>query len=180
MKNRVLQFIAAMLLFATIDAKSQSVKELFSNSGVWADYAGPLSAVTYPDFKGRLVNINWSDIEVKPDVWDWKEFDDDINQRVADNMPVIFMVYTRTAAPQWLYSNGVPKVDETNESGVVTGYSPYYLDEDYNFYFKRMITKVREHVQTLPPSVRNNIIGVQPCFASTGDQLAYKGTVAKQ
>src|SRR4249919_3900964 len=104
MKNRVLQFIAALFLFASIDAKSQSVKENFANSGVWGDYGTPVSAAAYPEFKGRLVNINWSDIELQPNVWDWTEFDNDLTRRVADSMPVIFMVYTRMNAPQWLFS----------------------------------------------------------------------------
>src|SRR5262245_52450425 len=125
MKNHVLRLIAALLLIVSFDAKSQSVKELFANSGVWADYGTPLSAAAYPEFKGRLTFTSWGNIEVAPNVWDWKRFDEVLTGAVADNMPIIFMVYTKMAAPQWLYTNGVPKVDETNASGVVTGYSPY-------------------------------------------------------
>lgn len=180
MKNPACYYIAVMFLLLSSPATSQSVNDIFSNSGIWSDYGKPLSASTYPEFKGRLVNVSWSDIETSPNVWNWTIFDEDISSHVADSMPVIFMVYTRMDAPQWLFSNGVPKVNETNESGLVVGYSPYYLDPDYNFYFKRMITKVREHVETFESSVRTNIIGVQACFGSTGDQISYKGNVAKQ
>lgn len=182
MKNYVRQFFVLLFLVAAGSAKSQSqsVKDIFSNSGIWEDYGIPVSAKQYPEFKGRLVNINWSDIELAPNSWSWTAFDDDITKRVTDSMPVIFMVYTRMNAPQWIFSNGVPKVNETNASGASIGYSPYYLDPDYNFYFKRMITQVRQHVQTLQPSIRNRVIGVQACFGSTGDQIAYKGNVAKQ
>jgi hypothetical protein len=180
MINQIRQLLAvAFLLFANV-ANSQSAKDIFSNSGIWEDYGFPVNAETYPEFKGRLVNINWSDIEVSPGVWDWSAFDNDINDHTSDGMPVIFMVYTGSSAPNWLYSNGVPKVNQTNSSGVSVGYCPYYLDADYNFYFKRMVTTVRQHVEAMDASIRNKIIGVQACFGSTGDQIAYKGDVAKQ
>jgi hypothetical protein len=168
------------LLLSATTAKAQSIQEVFSNAGIWQDYGIPVSAKEHPEFNGRLVNYSWKDIETSPDVWDWTGFDNDLKDHSADNMPVIFMIYTRMNAPDWLFLNGVPKVNELNSSGELTGYSPYYLDAEYNFYFKRMITKVREHIQSLEPSLRNQIIGVQPCFGSTGDQIAYKGTVAKQ
>ncbi|MEP6465854.1 MAG: T9SS type A sorting domain-containing protein [Parafilimonas sp.] len=180
MINHIRQLLAVALLFFAYSANSQSAKEVFANSGVWEDYGIPVNADTYPEFKGRLVNINWADIEVSPGIWDWTAFDNDINDHIADAMPVIFMVYTGSNAPGWLYSIGVPKVNQTNSSGVSVGYCPYYLNADYNFYFKRMITTVRQHVASMDTSVRNKIIGVQACFGSTGDQIAYKGDVANQ
>ena len=120
------------------------------------------------------MNINWSDFEIAPDVWNWSVFDKDITDHIADSMPIIFMVYTRTSAPDWIFSNGVPKVVETNDLGAVTGYSPYYLDSDYNVYFKRMITKVRQHVKAYAPSIRSQIVGVQGCYGSTGDYIFIK------
>lgn len=139
-----------------------------------------MSPKNYPVIKGRLVNINWSDFEIAPDVWNWSVFDKDITDHIADSMPIIFMVYTRTSAPDWIFSNGVPKVVETNDLGAVTGYSPYYLDSDYNVYFKRMITKVRQHVKAYAPSIRSQIVGVQGCYGSTGDYISYKGNVPAQ
>src|SRR5262245_44538351 len=92
--------ILVMFFFAAFSSRSQSVKELFANSGIWADYGIPVSAVNFPEFKGRLVNVNWSDIELQPNVWDWTVFDDDLVKRTTDSMPVIFMVYTRMNAPE--------------------------------------------------------------------------------
>src|ERR1700753_652803 len=127
MSNRISQLIAVLCLFISVAVKAQSVQEEFSNSGIWQDYGIPVSAKAYPEFDGRLVNCNWSDIEVAPNVWDWTIFDQDIEDHIADSMPVIFMVYTRMGAPDWIFSNGVPKVNETNDQGVSIGYSPYYL-----------------------------------------------------
>lgn len=90
------------------------------------------------------------------------------------------MVYTGMDAPEWIYSNGVPKVMETASDGRSDTYSPYYLDPEYNTYFKRMITKVRQHIESLSLDVRSKIIGIQACFGSTGDQIDYKGEVAPE
>jgi hypothetical protein len=130
--------------------------------------------------RGRLCNYNWKDLEVAPNEWNWKEFDSDLTAHTQDGLPVIFMVYTKEDAPDWLYSNGVSKVIERNNNGDVTGYSPYYADPDYKHFFKRMIQQVHQHVETLPASVRNRIIGVQGCFGSTGDYISYKGEVDAQ
>ena len=180
MSNLIRQITTVALLLVANLANSQSAKDIFSNSGVWEDYGVPVKANTNPEFKGRLVNIAWADIEVSPNIWDWTVFDNDINDHIADGMPVIFMVYTGSNAPNWLYSNGVPKVNQMNSSGGSVGYCPYYMDAEYNVYFKRMITTVRQHVESMDPSMRSKIIGVQACFGSTGDQIAYKGDVASQ
>ncbi|MBS1745838.1 MAG: T9SS type A sorting domain-containing protein [Bacteroidetes bacterium] len=181
MSNRIRQIIALSCLFATSTVYAQPAQEVFSNSAIWQDYGIPVNANTYPKFKGRLVNCNWSDIETAPNVWDWTVFDQDIKDHIADSMPVIFMVYTRMAAPNWLFTTGgVPKVTETSDNGNPVGYSPYYLDSNYNFYFKRMISQVRQHLNTLDAYTRSKIIGVQACFGSTGDQIAYKGNVPKK
>src|SRR5947209_20135678 len=124
MKSRFIrQFIALTLLFAVISANGQSVKTIFGNSGIWGDYSSPpVLKSTCPQLKGRLVNVDWADIETAPGVWNWGAFDNDINQHTSDNLPIIFMVYTDQSAPGWLYSNGVPKVTVTDNNGNVSGY----------------------------------------------------------
>src|SRR6478735_5170749 len=180
MSNHHIQglFIALTICFIAVHpANSQTAKQMFSNSGIWQDYGMPLSNKNFPKIRGRLVNVNWSEIETAPNTWDWTIFDSDINQHVIDSLPIILLVYTGMNAPDWIFSNGVPKVIETDSAGNTNTYSPYYLDEDYNVYFKRMITNVRQHIQTLPSSVKTKIIGIQGCYGSTGDQIAYKGAV---
>jgi hypothetical protein len=146
--------------------------------GIWQAFGNPFPASQYPEVRGRLCNFRWKDLETSPGVWYWKDFDNDLTSRTQDGLPVIFMVYTKEDAPDWLYSNGVPKVTETDNKGNVTGYSPYYADPDYKSYFKKMISKVHQHIESLPASVRNGIVGVQGCFGSTGDYISYKGNVA--
>src|SRR4051794_29214415 len=145
--------------------------------GIWQAFGNPFSVSQYPEVRGRLCNFYWKDLETSPGVWYWKDFDNALTSRTQDGLPVIFMVYTKQNAPDWLYSHGVPKVTETDSKGNTIGYSPYYADPDYKSYFKKMITKVHQHIETLPASVRNNIVGVQGCFGSTGDYISYKGNV---
>ena len=171
--------IVFLFLISFAAVKGQTTK-VSSNDGIWQDYGAPVSAKTYHVFHGRLVNVNWSDIETSPNNWNWTIFDSDVNQHIADNMPVIILVYTGPNAPNWLYSNGIPQVNATDSSGNVIAYSPYYLDSNYNNYFKRMITNVSQHIQSYTSSTRNLIIGIQGCYGSTGDPIAYKGAVPPQ
>jgi len=145
------------------------------NFGVWQTYGDPLSITQYPEIKGRLCNVNWKDLEVANNVWIWDSLDNDLADRIKDSLPVIFLIYTEEGAPDWLYSVGVPKVAQ-NDNGNIT-YTPYYASNRYKNFFKRMITTVRQHVDSLPYNIRKWIIGVQGCFGSTGDYIGYKGTV---
>lgn len=148
------------------------------NYGVWQTFGDPIDISKYPEVKGRLCNFNWKDIEIADNVWVWDSFDTDLAERVKDSLPLIFMVYTEEGAPEWLYDQGVPKVAQRD--GKTVTYAPYYANKKYKNYFKRMITTVRQHVETLPYPVRKWIIGVQGCFASTGDYMGYKGAVDPQ
>lgn len=166
---RVLSAIALVLCGILVNAQNL-------NFGLWEYFGGPSSPKTYA-INGRLTNFLWKDIEPSNGKFEWSAFDQKLSDRTSDGLPAIFLVFTKEDAPDWLYQNGVPKVIEKDSDGRVSGHSPYYANENYKYFFKRMITKVREHVETLPSSVRNNIVGVQACFGSTGDYISYKGTV---
>ena len=179
MKNLYANVVATLLGLCCMNANAQ-VDTIDYNAGIW-QYAGTtLSKTDHPIINGRLSNLRWADIEPSPNVWNWEELDSDFNSRAADSLPFIFMIYTKEDAPDWIFSNGVPKVIETDNLGNVTGYSPYYADADYKTYFKRMITAVSQHVKTLPANVRKQIIAVQGCYGSTGDYISYKGNVPSQ
>ncbi len=171
MSNHKRHCIALLYLFAFFVTKGQTTNQISPNDGIWEDYGPTVSAKTYPEFHGRLVNVNWSDIETSPNYWDWSVFDSDVAQHITDSMPVIILVYTGPNAPDWIYNNGVPKVNATDSSGNVIAYSPYYLDSNYNYYFKRMISVVSQHIQNYSSSTRNLIIGIQGCYGSNSEML---------
>lgn len=172
---KVVNRITAICIFLCLHmwTYAQSVQEF----GLWQTTGPHVSANDYPQVRGRLMNFKWKDIEPKNNKWDWKKFDSDLKTGTSDKVPVIFMVYTKEDAPEWLYQNGVDKVIEKDNNGKITGHSPFYADPDYKRFFKRMIEKVSEHVQKMEPDVRRYIIGVQACFGSTGDYISYKGNV---
>ena len=160
-----------------VDASSQTVPSV--NFGIW-QATQETTKNDYGRLSGRLTDLHWKDIEVLPNVWVWKHFDSIMTVFAKDKIPFNFLVYTKEDAPDWLYTNGVPKVTEKDDLGIVLGYAPYYVDDDYKFYFKRMVTTVRQHLETLPDSVRKQIVGVEACMGSTGDFIGYKGTVPSQ
>lgn len=172
-------FIVGVSIALTFSAKAQlSTKEV--GPGIWQTFGDALNKSQFPVLSGRLCNFYWRDIEPSNNVWDWSGFDKDLQDRTKDGLPLIFMVYTKEDAPDWIYNAGVPKVTETDSKGKTVGYSPYYADAEYKSFFRRMIQKVHSHIETLAPAVRNGIIGVQACFGSTGDYIGYKGNVASQ
>ena len=174
MKIHLLNFFIGICAICALNANAQNL----INPGIWQAFTNPLSSTQYPEIRGRLCNFYWRDLQSAPNTWNWNAFDNDLASRTKDGLPVIFMVYiqgTQGDAPDWLYNNGVPKVIIKNNSGTVTGSSPYYADPTYKSYFKKMIAAVHQHVETLPASVRSKIIGVQGCFGSTGDFISYGG-----
>ena len=172
MKNLYMTALAGLCSLFYLGAKAQTDTTHYKY-GVWQSFGDPLSTNQYPQVQGRLSNFRWADIQPTKDSWDWSEFDDDLTSKAKDGLPIIFLVYTKEDAPDWIYSNGVSKVTVTDDKGNVTGYSPYYEDPEYKTYFKNMIAKVHEHIESLPTNVREAIIGVQPCFGSTGDYISY-------
>lgn len=180
MKTRLVKFAMAIFCLGCSDVQAQIDLNNQKTYGVWQYFGEPLSKKTVPEINGRLCNFSWKDIEPSPGTWVWDAFDAGLASRAKDSLPIIFMLFTKEMAPDWLYSNGVPKVVEKDKSGNTTGFSPYYADPEYKFYFKRMITAVRQHIETLPSNTRKYIIGVQACFGSTGDYISYKGQVDQQ
>jgi hypothetical protein len=171
--------IAGITIILSIPVQAQLATKQVS-PGIWQTFGDPLNQSQYEYLNGRLCNFLWKDLEPNNNAWDWTTFDNDLTSRTKDGLPVIFMVYTKEDAPDWIYNNGVPKVTITDNKGSVIGHSPYYADNDYKSFFKRMIQKVHAHIETLPSSVRSKIIAVQGCFGSTGDYISYDGNVPAQ
>lgn len=180
MKNlRLLLMLGALVMYAS-KVNAQSTDTTNYNYGVWQAWAKPLSKSLYPEIKGRLCNFKWKDLETAPGIFNWALLESEMALNVEGDLPVIFCVYTKEDAPDWLFENGVPKVLERDSAGVVTGYAPYYQDSLYKYFFKRMIDSVQNRVELLPTYIREKIIAVQTAFGSTGDYISYKGIVEPQ
>ena len=81
--------------------------------------------------------------------------------------------------PRWLFENGVPLVEMTetiNPLGEHTRRdSPYFFDEDYKFYYYRMIDSLGNYLLNLPENLRKRILFIQSAEGATGDEGPYKG-----
>ncbi|MEP7319769.1 MAG: T9SS type A sorting domain-containing protein [Panacibacter sp.] len=177
MKTKLHGFIIGLFAICVFNAKAQTTNITY---GTWQAFAIALKKSTYPEINGRLFKMSWKDIETAPNVWNWSKFDADLNSRIEGSLPVILEVFTKEDAPDWIFTNGVPKVIEKDSRGVQTGYAPYYKDPEYKTFFKRMIGAVHQHIETLPSATRSKIVAVAGCFGSTGDYISYKGEVSAQ
>src|SRR5215831_15800068 len=128
--------LSTLLSLIFLQTSAQGVDTSDDNSGIWQYLGQGLSKDDHPEVEGRLSNFRWADLEPQPNVWDWHELDSELTAKAADSLPIIFMVYTKEDAPDWLWTNGVPKVIETDDAGNVTGYAPYYADPEYKSYFE--------------------------------------------
>ncbi len=180
MKNLIIAGLLAMLCMP--QTGTAQINPLVPyNFGIWETFTTFNNKALSPELRGRLCNVKWKEIEISDNVYDWTKLDSVLNKTSLDSLPLIFMVYTKEDAPDWLFTSGnVPKVIERNTTGDSIGYAPYYVDTNYRRYFKEMIVRVKEHVDSLPWSIRQWIIGVQPCFGATGDYISYKGLVDPQ
>lgn len=165
--------------------------------GAWGVYSwfglNHVSRETTPHIKGTPLILRWSDLEPQMGIFDFERTIKEPLEKLHDNdFHTYIMVWVAFATskvtekdtswvftPQWIFRNGVPLVEfpETiNPLGVVTKrYFPYYLDEDYKFYFHRMIDSLGHYICTLPDHLRNRILFVQSAEGSTGDGQPYKG-----
>src|SRR6186997_1640572 len=146
MKNRLICLCAIISTILSVPAIAQVTDLSKTNYGIWQSYGDPVSATINPEIRGRLCNFRWADIQPAPDKWVWKQFDSGLAIRATDGLPLIFMIYTEEDAPDWLYSNGVPKVAMKDKSGNTIAYTPYFADQKYNDYFHDMIIKVHQHI----------------------------------
>jgi len=88
------------------------------------------------------------------------------------NTPFQLMIFTKDYVPDWLFTTaGVPKVIEYNSNNDSVGFSPYFADPNYKFYFERMIDSVAIHVKAYPGRVKK-YLSIQACI---GEQLDYIG-----
>jgi len=146
-----------------------------------------------PYVKGAPLTLRWSNLEPENGQFEFdKLIKEELIELEADNYYTTLMVWVAFATsnlnsrdttwaftPDWLFKEGVPLVEfpaTINPLGKNTvRYFPYYLDEDYKYYFHRMIDTLGSYVCSLPPHLKERIIFVQSAEGSTGDGSPYKG-----
>jgi hypothetical protein len=141
------------------------------------DYVGTwgrnstIDATGKPWYKGNWASINWSDLEPRNNTYNWTEFDAAVNSAYTRGIYFMPMIAGGHQAPSWLYTNGVPRYHTQFNGG---SDFPYYLDPEYQTYFKRMLRNVRDHILSYPAEKRNIIVGIQMAVGASGDPHPYK------
>ena len=178
MRRRFVVMALGVLFVVGMGRMAAAVDDRLDACGTWQHYTVPqLSRSQCPPLRGRLIKANWADLESNNDVWDWTSLETPITEAADAGIYAGIMIHTGMAAPEWLYTNGVPKVMTTGKQldGRLPGPYPYYFDPEYKVFFKRMIHKVYERLTSLPRAQRNRVIFVQAAFGTTGDEGPWKG-----
>jgi len=166
-----------ILMFAfSVNAFSQ--KALKSPYGIWA--GGP--GCDMPFVRGFWVACKWAELEPEKGKFNWSILEDQIKQACKEGTSIGLIVDVGPDSPEWLYSNGVPKVfnsDHINSRGVSHllkfPYYPYYFDPNYIKYWFKQIRTTANWIGALPDSLRAGIVFVQTAEGTTGDEGPYKG-----
>jgi hypothetical protein len=185
------QLLLLCLFFSTLffsQSSTQNIPGVFPKEacGVWCWYSWGgtpnawngkiLPNETYSKMRGIPIVIGWNELEPKAGVYNWDLIDDIIKKAAANQKYVFTLLWLNPTEPDWLYENGVPKVEiNTYKSDKNFSYNAYPLDAEYKFYSERIITKLANHLRSLPENLFKYILFHQVVEGSTGDGYCYKG-----
>lgn len=189
MKKNVLLVVCSILFTLSYSQKSETkIPGVFPKEacGVWCWYSWGgtpnkwngkiLPNETYTKMRGIPIVVGWNELEPKPGVINWDLIDDVIKKAAANKKYVFTLIWLNPTEPDWLYENGVPKVEiKTFKTDKNFSYNAYPLDSNYKFYSERIITQVANHLRSLPDSLFKYILFHQVVEGSTGDGYCYKG-----
>ena len=146
-----------------------------SSFGVW-DRGATFDPKEYPFLRGSSFDASWADMEKQPGVFDWSEMDQAVERACRNKLYMYLSLGVGPAAPEWIYTHGVPKVvtDDTRHEGKFPHY-PYYLAPEYKTYFQRLITEFAKHIRSWPQEKQARIAFIQVKTGCTGDECPYKG-----
>jgi len=147
--------------------------------GVYTWGGGRIDRAAYPHIKGFPITLNWANVEPRNGQFAFEEsLGKSLRTAHENDFYVHLMLWVVPNSPQWLYENGVPKVDAPARINpfrreVKPDY-PYYFDEDYKRFFHRLIRAFGDYVRNLPPELQSRVLFVQSAEGSTGDGQPYK------
>ena len=189
MKKNVLLVVCSILFTLSYSQKNETrIPGIFPKDacGVWCWYSWGgtpnkwnekiLPNETYSKMRGIPIVVGWNELEPKEGFVNWDIIDDVIKKAAAHKKYVFTLIWLNPTEPDWLYENGVPKVEiKTFKTDKNFSYNAYPLDSNYKFYSERIITQVANHLRSLPDSLFKYILFHQVVEGSTGDGYCYKG-----
>jgi len=153
-------------------------------SNPWGVFSvGDITHETHPLVKGIGIRLSWKEIEPAKGEFKFAEIlGPQLENAHKNDFNTYLMIGVGPAknyAPAWLFDSEVPVVyvvDDVNPLGQprVDNYFAYYLDEDYIFYYHRLMKEFGKYVLSLPKDLRDRVLFIQSAEGSTGDGQPYK------
>jgi len=149
----------------------------YSTGGAPNKWNGKIEATeTYSNMRGVPIVVGWNELEPQEGVYNWDLIDDIIKKAAANNKYVFTLLWLNPTEPDWLYDNGVPRVEiNTFKTDKNFSYNAYPMDPEYKYYSERIITLMANHLRSLPDNLFKTILFHQVVEGSTGDGFCYKG-----
>src|SRR5262245_12958065 len=145
-----------------------------SYPGIWVYNVPNIVVAGRPWVRGNEATLKWSDIEPVEGNFAWTKLDQAVADADAKGISLMVLVYTGRNAPAWLYAPPL-SLPRYHTDFQMSSDWPFYLNETYKSYFKRMLQAVKERLETgYPTSARNRIVSVQVAVGASGDPHPYK------
>lgn len=146
-----------------------------SSFGVW-DRGASFDPRQYPFLKGLSFNATWAEVETQPGVFTWTGLDEAMEKARRNQVFLYISLGVGPEAPEWIYTQGVPKVvtDDERHLGKWPHY-PYPLAPAYKKFYHRLIAELGKQIRGYPPEKQARIAFIQVKTGCTGDEDAYKG-----
>ena len=144
--------------------------------GVWGDAS--FDPKNHPFLKGVACTLVWEQVENKPGLFDWSALDQAMDTAVGRNQFIFLSINVGPDAPEWIYTQGVPRVETRDQIHDSWPAYPFYTSSAYKSFFQRLITEFGKHIHNYPKAKQERIVFIQVKSGCTGDECAYKGNVS--
>ncbi|MBX7211171.1 MAG: hypothetical protein K1X78_22890 [Verrucomicrobiaceae bacterium] len=147
--------------------------------GVW-DRGSSFDPKDHPFLKGLAFTQRWADVEKQPGAFDWSTLDESMDAAVRRNQFIYLSLGVGPDSPEWIYTQGVPRVeckDQIHDSWPVY---PFYPSAEYKSLLQRLITEFGKHIRSYPKEKQERIAFIQVKTGCTGDECAYKGSAIEK
>eukprot|EP01084_Bolivina_argentea_P305488 527748_1 len=168
---KVLFIFAFLLRFANTWDNNMNRIGIYQQGGV---ALSPSSVVRGVDF-----HFGWNDVEPANNVWNFSAIEQTLDEYIVinPNLSIILLPTTGNTAPLWLYAPpiNIPAVYINTTKNESKGPFPYYLNSNYQTYFKRYVKKVYEFIIN-SKYYPKHIFVTQVMLGSSGDCCPWHGT----
>ncbi len=169
--------LTVQIAFMSVPTSAAEIKARPDWSGIWGAWGTENYNLSW--LKGSMLSISWGDIEPEEGVFDFSKLDAQIDKAVSNNQYYLPMIYIR--GMEWIYDKGVPKVYlKEQKHSHQPDYQPYFVDEDFKFYFLRVWDELQKHIAALPKEKRDRFVGFQVPLGRSGDPQPYYGQGPKE